>query len=74
MNTWELTSHKFEYVEYFFIIDVVTVIFSILRINFAKIYMDSKVVLSITLLFDRMLSFVKRDFTKCHKPHNFTIL
>ena len=32
----------------------------ILRINFAKIHTDSEVVLSITLLFGRMLSLVKR--------------
>ena len=43
----------------FFEIDVATVISPILCINFAKIYMDSEVVLSITLLFSRMLSFVK---------------
>ena len=32
-------------------IDVVTIIYSILRINFAKIHTDSEVVLSMTLLF-----------------------
>ena len=43
-----------------FEIDVATVISLFLRINFAKIHIDSEVVLSITLLFGRMLSLVKR--------------
>ena len=41
-------------------IDVATVISLFLRINFAKIHIDSEVVLSITLLFGRMLSLLKR--------------
>ena len=41
-------------------INVATIIFPVLRINFAKIHIDSEVVLSITLLFSRMLSLVKR--------------
>ena len=41
-------------------IDVATVISLVLRINFAKIHTDSEVVLSMTLLFGRMLSLVKR--------------
>ena len=41
-------------------IDVTTVISPVLRINFAKIHTDSKVLLSITLLFGMMLSLVKR--------------
>ena len=41
-------------------IDVATVISLILCINFAKIHTDSEVVLSMTLLFGRMLSLVKR--------------
>ena len=41
-------------------IHVATVISSILCINFAKIHTDSEVVLSMTLLFGRMLSLVKR--------------
>ena len=41
-------------------IDVVTVIFLVLRINFAKTHTDSKVVLSMTLLFGKMFSLVKR--------------
>ena len=41
-------------------INVATVISPILRINFAKIHTDSEVVLSITLLFIRMFSLVKR--------------
>ena len=36
------------------------VISRVLCINFAKIHMDSEVVLSITLLFDKMLSLMKR--------------
>ena len=40
-------------------IDVATVISLVLRINFAKIHTDSEVVLSMTLLFCRMLSLVK---------------
>ena len=41
-------------------IDVATVIYHVLYINFAKIHMDSKIVLSMILLFCRMLSLVKR--------------
>ena len=41
-------------------IDVATVISPILFINFAKIYTDSEFILSMTLLFGRMLSLVKR--------------
>ena len=40
-------------------IDVTTVISPVLHINFAKIHTYSGVVLSKTLLFDRMLSLVK---------------
>ena len=39
---------------------VVTVISPVLRINFAKIHTDSKVVISMTLLFGRIFSLVKR--------------
>ena len=45
---------------YIFGIDATTIIFPVLFINFAKIHTDSEVILSITLLFDRMLSLVKR--------------
>ena len=41
-------------------IKVATVISPVLRINFAKIHTDSEAVLSITLLFARMFSLVKR--------------
>ena len=41
-------------------IDVATVISPILRINFAKIHTDSEVVISMTLLFSRMLSLMKK--------------
>ena len=41
-------------------IDATTVISLVLRINFAKIQIDSEVVISITLLFGMMLSLVKR--------------
>ena len=41
-------------------IDVAIVTSTVLRINFAKIHIDSEVVLSITLLFGRMLNLVKR--------------
>ena len=41
-------------------IDVATVISPILCINFAKIHTDSKVILSMTLLFGRILSLVKK--------------
>ena len=41
-------------------IDVATVISHVLCINFAKIHTDSEVILSMTLLFSRMLSLVKR--------------
>ena len=39
---------------------VATVISPVLHINFAKIYTDSEVVLSMTLLFGRMLSLMER--------------
>ena len=41
-------------------INVATIISPILHINFAKIHMDSEVILSKTLLFGRMLSLMKR--------------
>ena len=41
-------------------IDVAVVISSVFRIIFAKIHTDSQVVISMTLLFGRMLSFVRR--------------
>ena len=41
-------------------INVATVIFPILNINFTKIHTDSEVIISKTLLFGRMLSFVKK--------------
>ena len=41
-------------------INVATFFSPVLHINFAKIHRDSEVVLSITLLFSRMLSLVKR--------------
>ena len=41
-------------------IDVLTVISSILHINFAKIHTDSEVVILMYLLFSRMLSLMKR--------------
>ena len=41
-------------------IDVAIVIYPVLRINFAKIHTDSKVVISLTLLFGRMFSLVKK--------------
>ena len=41
-------------------IDDATVISPVLRINFAKIHTNNEVVLSITLLFGRMLNLVKR--------------
>ena len=44
----------------FFGINIATVISPVLHINFAKIRTDSEVVLLMTLLFGRMLSFVKR--------------
>ena len=40
-------------------IDVATVISPVLHINFAKIHTDSEVVISITLLFSRMLNLMK---------------
>ena len=40
-------------------INIVTVIYLVLCINFAKIYTDSEIVLSTTLLFGRMLSLMK---------------
>ena len=43
-------------------IDVVTVISSVLRVNFAKIHTDSEVVISMTLLFRRILSLMKRFY------------
>ena len=42
------------------VIYVATIISPVLRINFAKIHTDSKVVISMTLLFGRMFSLVKR--------------
>ena len=41
-------------------IDVATIISLIWHINFAKIYTDSEVVVSMTLLFGRILSLVKK--------------
>ena len=41
-------------------IDVATVIYPVLHINFVKIHTDSEIVLSMTLLFCRMLSLMKR--------------
>ena len=41
-------------------IDVATVISFVLHINFAKIHTNSEVVLSMTFLFSRMLSLMKR--------------
>ena len=41
-------------------IDIAIVISSVLHINFSKIHTDSEVVLSMTLLFSRRLSLVKR--------------
>ena len=43
----------------FFRVDAVTVISLILRINFAKIHIDSEVFVSMTLLFCKMFSLVK---------------
>ena len=43
-------------------IDVATIISLFLRINFAKIHMDSEIVLSMILLFGIMLSLVKRFY------------
>ena len=40
-------------------INIVTIIYLVLCINFAKIYTDSEIVLSTTLLFDMMLSLMK---------------
>ena len=39
-------------------IDVVTIIYLVLRINFSKIHMDSKVFVSMTLIFGKKLSLV----------------
>ena len=41
-------------------IDVAIVISFVLRINFTKIHADSEVVISMTLLLDKMFSLVKR--------------
>ena len=41
-------------------IDVAIIISLVLRINFVKIHTDSEAVISMTLLFGRMLSLVKR--------------
>ena len=41
-------------------IDIATIISLVLCINFTNIYMDNEVILSITLLFGRMISLVKR--------------
>ena len=43
-----------------FRIDVALLISLVLHINFAKIHTNSEVVLSVTLLFGKMLSLVKR--------------
>ena len=43
----------------FFGIDVAAVISFVLRINFAKIHTNNEVIISITLLFGRMLSLMK---------------
>ena len=43
-----------------FRIDVVTVTSPVLFINFAKIHTDSEIVISMTLLFGRIFSLVKR--------------
>ena len=51
---------KFEHVGYFFGINAATIIYPVLHINFVKIYTDSEVIISMTLLFNRMLSLVKR--------------
>ena len=60
MDAYELTSRESEHVKYIvFGIDVAIFVFPMLRINFAKIYRDSEVFLSITLLFGRMFSLVK---------------
>ena len=40
-------------------IDVIVIISSFLRINIAKIHMDSEIILSIVLLFGRMFSLMK---------------
>ena len=40
-------------------IDVIVIISSFLRINIAKILMDSEIILSIVLLFGRMFSLMK---------------
>ena len=39
-------------------INIATVISPLFRINFIRIHTDSEIVLSMTLLFDRMLSLV----------------
>ena len=44
----------------FFEIDVAIVISPVLCINFAKIHANSEVILSMTLLFSRMLSLMKK--------------
>ena len=71
MNTCELASRESEHVEYFFEIDITTLISPVLHVNFDKIHRNSKVFISITLLFGRMLSLVK-GFTKCREPQNFS--
>ena len=43
-----------------FEIDITTVISPALHINFAKIYTNNKIVLSMTLLFGMMLSLMKK--------------
>ena len=40
-------------------IDVATVNSPVLHVNFAKIYTDSEVIISMTLLFGRMFSLIK---------------
>ena len=41
-------------------IDATTIIYLVLHVNFSKIHMDSEVVISMTLLFGRMLSLVNK--------------
>ena len=42
-----------------FRIDTATILSSVLHINFAKIHTNSEVVITMTLLFSRMLSLMK---------------
>ena len=41
-------------------IDATTIIYLVLHVNFSKIHTDSEVVISMTLLFGRMLSLVNK--------------